>query len=460
MAAGNIAPHDVSMSSMLNSGLELEHQQSVNLLIMAGYARLTIIVYFRRELLAEIKANPPRTAKQQLSFQTRRNTLQRRIHTFRRIQLAYMPYVAALAEEFDGEDVDEEGGSELGLQADADAALPELRPLLLPSAIPATYAAYPGMDRLRDCEKRLREGEAAESLHWIRHYRRVVSTVRVFQKYNGEQSQQQKTRTLSEYQRVGLATKANVSRYRVARAALESLDPDGSWSQQFLVLRDEDVRGPTAIKKKKKPGDRSTTKPPSWIWSSGVTLGDDNDDNEVLRIEWCQCRARLDRWSEEVIHLTDEMSRCLETFDSWAHDWKITIPAVGSDLDEEDSYISPALRSGRSALAESMAAMWTHLRSRYLNKWAPDVNKCGVSNLFRYSTKPEPMDLSLDGLHLGTQIAHEFTLDERDGVIFVDEAEEEDLDLEVEVDDGDVGSDWEDEMITFSDGEDLFEGAG
>nr|GAT42599.1 predicted protein [Mycena chlorophos] len=59
----------------------------------------------------------------------------------------------------------------------------------------------------------------------------------------------------------------------------------------------------------------------SWIWRGTVAGGSEDEMQEAIRIEWCKARERLHHWEEEVNFLIEETRRVAVTHEEWALRW-------------------------------------------------------------------------------------------------------------------------------------------
>ena len=91
-------------------------------------------------------------------------------------------------------------------------------------------------------------------------------------------------------------TKRSTHKYRVAYAALNALDPNGSWSSRLRALTDKDISGPGRDENTESSNSRYE---PSWIWlvpsvntSRNVDEMGEEEFNESMRVEWAKTRAR------------------------------------------------------------------------------------------------------------------------------------------------------------------------
>ncbi|KAK0458213.1 uncharacterized protein EV420DRAFT_1479955 [Desarmillaria tabescens] len=85
--------------------------------------------------------------------------------------------------------------------------------------------------------------------------------------------------------------------------------------------------------REKRDGTGQTWHTLSWIWTTTkINLADGADENndEVLYLEWCHSHARAYQAREEVLLLWEEMRRTLK-FLEWRGEWWID-----GDADEQD----------------------------------------------------------------------------------------------------------------------------
>ncbi|KAL0563521.1 hypothetical protein V5O48_018545, partial [Marasmius crinis-equi] len=120
-------------------------------------------------------------------------------------------------------------------------------------------------------------------------------------------------------------------------------------------------------------GTGETRKVNSWIWEYGhgrnklnVDDGAD-DDNEILRAEWCKSRARMHRATEEVKLLLEEMKRTLKYLE-WAAIWWDGFAGT------EDKSVSGGLREGRRAYALKQARIQRSLHNSFETLWRVPLN--------------------------------------------------------------------------------------
>ena len=201
--------------------------------------------------------------------------------------------------------------------------------------------------------------------------------------------QKANTRTRRLYDRFQFKIKRAVAKYRAARAALQSLDPDGPWSTRLQPLHDGDVRGPSRYDDEgNTPGEGRYQ--PSWIWLVPRALGETTADNdpeefaESMRVEWAQGLARAERWEEEGELLEEEMRRVIEYFE-WKSQWwrEQASRRSGSDA---------ALLRGLRAYAEKQACVSEGLAQRCVELWTPFMQESGKTPPWasRYTVPPQP----------------------------------------------------------------------
>ena len=266
-----------------------------------------------------------------------------------------------------------------------DDSKPETWPLFLPSAVPECDRSlcYKG---IVDTERDLRLAQLQDNLAGLRAFRRSLRNLRLYFKTNTA-GEGQKTQTKSRSIETGVSNRIKrvVWRYRVARRALLKLDATGSWTDEFRELKDEDNRGPLKETGERGPGDGRYN--PSWIWTapSSMTLpteGSASEQREVhdtVRYEWMTCKARADRWMEEVELLQEEMRRVV-VYLEWKSCWwtgKVGARAGSCPLDIQSGVDSYARRQANvyRDLAVSFAGQWlSYLKAHGLDiGWATEL---------------------------------------------------------------------------------------
>lgn len=210
-------------------------------------------------------AKSAKTTTEKTKLRDRRNALSHRIRTWRSIQHVYMPFAARLIGSTPNAD-------------DSPALHPETTPLHLPSSLPRNLRGACTANLL-DKEKRLRVGQAHDALHDLRRVLRMKMGL-VHYKHIHVDGEGQKKNTQARRVIGGLEDKQNqyVTRYRAAHAALERLEPGGTWAVTLKPLKKEDIVSPRANDpddpnrsraqaQRDKAGKRSEGRHTmSWIW--------------------------------------------------------------------------------------------------------------------------------------------------------------------------------------------------
>ncbi|KAI0057515.1 hypothetical protein BV25DRAFT_1812302 [Artomyces pyxidatus] len=346
-ARGAMALHEMSASVFLSTGFELEEQQ---------YARAK-------------KAHPTPTEK--ASLQTKRNTLQHRIQKWRAVQLIYMPGCASI---ISPETLTEAPSTSRGSRRSGEVFKPETFKLYLPSALPEGLRTSGCTSGLVAKELRLREGDADDALHQIRRQLRVRLAFVHHKKIHVDgPGQHAQTRAHTTYNRITEKLRRYVTRYRRSRAALEILQPGGSWATKLLPLLEEDIRSPTMEEEGLGEGQREL----SWIWrvqqldERDLPQASDEDVHEGMRAEWAQGRARARRWDEEVQTRLEEMRRTVTSLIARANAWTSRIDLRPDAL--------PDIKRGLNAYAHRQAAIYMGLARSFYRLWDPAVKGLGLS---------------------------------------------------------------------------------
>jgi len=155
-----------------------------------------------------------------------------------------------------------------------------------------------------------------------------------------------------------------VSTYRVSREAIAKLAPNeefGIWKTVFLVLKNEDIRGPGD------EGSKSKSRfVQSWIWMTASRISTSTEDPDLdaaLRVEWCKAQERARRYEEEVELVLEEMRRTLVTFEYNACEWeKRATRPLPTNLD-------PTTVAGAAAYAHKQAKIHRQLIPTFINDW-------------------------------------------------------------------------------------------
>ncbi|KAJ7893230.1 hypothetical protein B0H13DRAFT_1625288 [Mycena leptocephala] len=311
-----LAESRATVASFIKAGLQLEESQ--------------------RRIKAELKGVTLVTADQKSQIQELRNSFLKKLRTFERLQLVFMPGVAALKE-----------AAEETRDTDEPTPKAEEIKLWMPSELEPGTRRQVCRRGVPEVEARLRRAQCGDSLQDLRR-RLHAQTHLISWRNSNSVGQRAATRSATLIGRVGDRIARVAAKYRRARAALVELKgPD--YVPEFKVLEDTDLNTLAAeesdAKSRKKlahlgstkrarnePSDKNRKKTMSWLWTVGGGPGEDEVGlHESVRVEWSKARARRDRWVEEVQLLHEEMKRVLRTIQG---EWAARAEAR-SDIDPE-----------------------------------------------------------------------------------------------------------------------------
>ncbi|KAK7024168.1 hypothetical protein VNI00_016546 [Paramarasmius palmivorus] len=378
---GGVSYHELSAAAFISLALDIQDAQEK-----------------LREKVEERKRDP--TMNQSAKLAEQRNALRHRLRTIKGVQPIYMPGLVQFLAQVGKEGVDEEEHSD-----------PECFSIWLPSDIPKEKRSEVCSRDLVDKEATLQRARCHEALHALRHTLRIKSRMMYFKKTN-VRGQRESGRSREVINRVYSKARRFARRYRRARKAYLSLVGSGEWEATLRVLEDKDVRSysdPALVKQKKGrhgveedgedvgsadkdgielvPLDRAewshrsqhgtgeTRKEQSWIWTAGgkIDIKDGaEEDNQVLRSEWCRSRARVKRSEEEVLLVQEEMRRTL-AFLQWRSqewkNWQLRWQQQGKDIPQG------TLGEGMGAYAYSMEALQLRLHESFKELWKKPLDQ-------------------------------------------------------------------------------------
>ncbi|KAG1758273.1 hypothetical protein EDD22DRAFT_981491 [Suillus occidentalis] len=302
---------DISPSVLISSGMELEDQQ-------------------RRVELEARTIGQHATDAQKIKILQHINALRRRISTWSRVQLLYMPYVSCLCSPDDIASEDKVHKIQL----------------FLPSSLPSSF---PCDNRLLRYEWDLRQAQANDALDDLRA---VINMTYHLYKYKNAfvRGQRANTRAQGIIHSAESRINAISAKYTAARDALimlaSKLGKNDDWQR---ILKPLD-RAKDAVPLNHDEGKTVGQQNISWIWKTpGVSNNQEEGLQDSLRVEWCKARARAHRWEEEVQLLREEMRRVLSFFEWQARWWD----AQGS----RRQFSSPAFTEGAVAYAHRQAML-------------------------------------------------------------------------------------------------------
>ncbi|KAG1898676.1 uncharacterized protein F5891DRAFT_1190447 [Suillus fuscotomentosus] len=278
----NMSLHDdISPSVLISSGLELEDQQ--------------------RRLGFDAKAIKHHTTDvQKGKILQRMNALRRRIDTWARVQVLYMPSVSRL-----------QSPDDIATETKAHNIS-----LFLLSSLPQRV---PCDDRLLKHEWELREAQAYDMLNDLRT---VLNLRYHLYKYKDTFIRGQRANTRAN----GIINNAEHRidtlslKYSTARDALVNLaarlGKTDDWERSLKPLNKQRDAVPLKHNNGRMVGQQSI----SWIWRTSGFNSNELGLQDLLHVEWCKARARAHRWEEEVQLLWEEMC-CIVAFLDWQAGW-------------------------------------------------------------------------------------------------------------------------------------------
>ncbi|KAJ6503458.1 hypothetical protein C8R47DRAFT_1250447 [Mycena vitilis] len=361
--------HDVSPSSFIIAGLDLEEDQR------------------RVRVQAELKK--AQTTGQQIDLASMRTKLNRGIARFRKIQQTYMPAAIQVL-------------SDLAQPANT---LAEDVPLLLPSALSDAQRlrCIPGLEHL---EALMRDAQCRTGLVRLRNQLHIKSRLLTYKK-NQSRHQGANTRSRTIVNRNESKIRLHSEKYQTAWEAMRKLNGGDERLVGWRTLKREDIRcmeDQEDLRKKAKAREAQAAKRKtiianrieegmlpaemdddmecddlepipgvergpenqrqvSWIWTLAGADGTDAGLEKALRVEWSKAFARTRRWTEEKRLLDEEYQRLLDSFDYEAQVWDtraLTVP-IG--------VLSRANAEGAVAYATRHADMYRDLKTRAQKTW-------------------------------------------------------------------------------------------
>ncbi|KAF5349390.1 hypothetical protein D9758_015531 [Tetrapyrgos nigripes] len=314
-------PHSSSLVVFITQGIELQESQ--------------------RALELFILTNKFPTPTQQLDLHKRRSSLFKRIVHFRSLQALLMPRLSDVLSPDHMKHIET-----------PDSDRPEKIRLFLPSEVgTASARTHACVSELSETEITLRESEACQALEGVRQGLRARTATTRY-KIRNVTGQVGSTRASGVLRQVDIRIHSQKIQYQLARDALIRLGGRGTWEKELLELKDSDVVGLNERKlteeeaaqreeRRKRIGvdlddededvyledeqilaqiQGESCRVLSWIWN-GVTVNKGDDEfRDVVRVEWCKTRARMLRWKEEVLLLTEEIKR-MHDFALWKGEW-------------------------------------------------------------------------------------------------------------------------------------------
>ncbi|KAJ7429171.1 hypothetical protein B0H11DRAFT_1769442 [Mycena galericulata] len=335
-------------SAFLKGGLQLEEAQ--------------------RRIKAEVKGVTLVTADRSSQIQELRIAFLKKLKTFERLQLIFMPGVDTLKQE-----------AEEARDPELPAPKAEDIKLWLPSELTVEQRRSACRRGLGGMEAKLREGQCTDALNNLRSRLHAQRHLITWRNANAV-GQRGATRSATLIGRVGDRIARVSAKYRQARAALIALKGEDA-VPHFKELRPEDVNvnieeesDATSRKKLGRLGSskRSRNEPTmakksfSWIWTVNGGPGEDEASlHDSVRVEWSKAKARRDRWVEEVDTVREEMRRVLRmlrwTQEEWQHRAALRVD------------VAPELAAGVKAYALRQAEVHRRVAEGFYAGWNRSV---------------------------------------------------------------------------------------
>ncbi|THU86082.1 hypothetical protein K435DRAFT_684412, partial [Dendrothele bispora CBS 962.96] len=403
--AGASSIHQISPSSFIVHGLELEEQQ--------------------RRLAQDVKGNTHPTAKELTAIIERHTRLSRAIGHFRAIQATYTPaalqVLARSKEEKETPSQDEN---------------PEDIRLLLPSELSQQERDYGCRSGLLEIELRLRDDQMRQALDHLRNHLHIRARL-VTYRDSTVRHQAMLTRSRAMIARNDVKTEVHKRRYQAAWNAVNRVHGGDQTQVKWKQLKDADVRCLSSESDKAWKSARKIlgTKKrneieeqedlaeaadkaeltreeirdragngyvkTSWIWMDGGTgeLIDEECMRDSIRVEFCKAYARCRRWTEEVLLLREEMRRSLVSLEWKAQWWEARCKTPAEDKTHAE---------GVAAYAHSQAAIMRALRARFMLVWE------GYETLEEVDGEEEDIPISVSELLAGGDADGRDALDEEE----------------------------------------------
>lgn len=227
-SAGEPSLHEVSASSFIVAGLNLEEQQYVSLFLPTIIV-LHLIDLCRRKVRLDVMLKKATTSAQKADLVDERTRLGRNIARFRALQSTYTPIALRYI------------SNSRPIDSTVAPTFIEDIPLYLPSALDAHDRANGTTEDIAVMEATLREAQCRTSLEQLRTQLHIKSRLLTYKGRN-VRNQAPNTRARALIDRNDAKIKAHVLKYREAREALRRLQgvPENEFS--WRKLEDKDIR--------------------------------------------------------------------------------------------------------------------------------------------------------------------------------------------------------------------------
>ena len=216
---------------------------------------------------------------------------------------------------------------------------------------------------------------------WIKHFQLDVNIV-----IKGCWTRQWvDTRSCTEVNNIKKCITKFVECYHAAYQTLLQLVPTSNWWETFLELKDSDNQG--LGKEYDEEGVGGGSYLCSWIWLLNPQVpgaadsevreegASEEDVNEVLHVKWATSFARLERWSEEVELLQEEMWQVVMFLKWKSMDWLVK---KNAHLEE----LALDIQSGVNVYAQKQAMVYHNLAISFANLWCPALVSHGLQHVW------------------------------------------------------------------------------
>ncbi|KAF7342709.1 CxC2 domain-containing protein [Mycena sanguinolenta] len=362
---GTPALHEVTPSSFITAGLELEDQQ--------------------RRVRVQAKLKKAETTAMVINMKALRTKLNRGIAKFRKLQATYTPAaVQALANRVTPAD-----------------ELPEDVPLMLPSSLTVAEREGGGCVKgVLEVEESMRAAQCRTALPRLQNQLHIKSQLLLYKKHNARhQGMNTRSRTLVTHNESKIRLRSEkfqtawCARLRIADGDREKVGWPELKKEDIHCMQDAEQLSQNA-EKRRKAKERQLRREEE-MREDGLLpeLGEDEDDEmitrtagtdeeleDALRIEWAKVWARSRCWTEEVRLLDEEWRRLPLTYAHREQLWvqrTVSVP-VGSipSAEAEGKIAYPAkqaqLYCDLAARAEITRTEPKQARGKKRRVWAPD----------------------------------------------------------------------------------------
>ncbi|KAE9401895.1 hypothetical protein BT96DRAFT_991729 [Gymnopus androsaceus JB14] len=306
-----------------------------------------------------------KTALQTSQILERRNILKRTLRAFEKLRSVYMPGLVQYLTNID---------EDLSYNEDGH---PKNEKLWLPSTIPTHLRKQVCCDDVDTIEERLRRARAYDALDSVRHTLRVKTKMILFKNKNvrlrGDWEEELRVMGNDDVRSYADPERKKQGPGRQGTNEEEPGMEGIPVEEEVRPVQQDNEDEISLLAQTRSRRDRTgeTRKQQSWIWVTrriNLKDGADENDNEVLRAEWCRSRARLHRAEEELRYLQVEMERLL-LFLEWRSKW------WEQRQQRPNPRKVPRLEEGVKAYAMRQAEIQQGFHAKFLKMWSVSLRK-------------------------------------------------------------------------------------